>query len=201
MRQVFPHHGHSMEGLGFHSHLRTGTLGWERTSLDSCVYASGCVLEYLIRTFRLPRVLSDVDPEAGGRLTSPEKVHDFGSTFLIPDILLSSCSNSGNTVFVGSEIPARTYTRFEHRTKKRKLEIDIIQESDEPRQILVFQVWENVSILVSMKDVDKMFVKLVVEVAESLQRIWCDHRDAFSGEATTCEVEWKGHSRGPTEKQ
>ena len=81
----------------------------------------------------------------------------------------------------GSETPARTYTRFEHRTEKWNLEIDIIQEPGGPRQILGLQVWNNVSILVPTKDGDKLSVKLPVEVVESLQRIGYGCRDALAG--------------------
>ena len=127
-----------------------------------------------MHTFEPSTVRPDTDPEVGKMLIpkrGSEKVHDFGNTPQTLHILLSSCSDTWNTMLVGSEVSTRIYTYFEHRTGKWDLVTHVIQVLNEPRQILIVQVLNSVLVLVPTKEVDELALKLrrsPIEVAELL---------------------------------
>lgn len=93
VRRVFPHHGHTTEGL--QSSLENGGMGCqEHTSLAFCGSPAECVLSRLIHTLEPPRVPSYTSPGVDGRPISRrecENVQDLGSNSLMPHIFPSSC--------------------------------------------------------------------------------------------------------------
>ena len=175
MCQVFPHHGHPMEGLLVPLGLENGKTWYqERTSLILCGSPSGYDLTRLTRTLEPSRVPSRTRLEVEGRLMSRrghESIQDFGSNSLIAHIFPSSCKDSWNTGLAGSEIPTRTCTCSERRVEKDGSVTHTIQVLDEPRRIFALQVRKTVSILVPTKEAAELVVKLwrsSVEIVELL---------------------------------
>ena len=102
---------------------------------------------------------------------SVESVHDFGNTPLTPHIFLSSCNNSRNEIFVGLEMPTRTYPGVKRRVGRDRLETHAIEILDQPCQILALQVWNGASKLALLNAAGELLVELRrsrVEVAELL---------------------------------
>jgi len=173
--QVFPRHGHPIEGLQVPLVLGNGkTWHRERTSSTLSGSPSGYDITRLTRTLELSRVPSHAHPEVEGRPTSrreSESIQDFGNNSLIPHIFPSSCRDSWNARLAGSKIPTRTCAGSERRVERSDSETHGVQVLDEPRQILALQVRKNVSILVPAKEVAELVVKLwrsSVEVVELL---------------------------------
>ena len=187
MCQMFPHHGHLVEGLRVSLALSNGRAWYrERTSFAFCESPSGYTLIRFTRTLEPPRDPSCTYPEAGGGPMSraPESVHDFGSTSLLPHIFLSSWSDSWKATLAELEIPTRTYAGAERRMERYDLETHAIQVLNKPHQIPPLQSRNSISILVPVKEASEVLVKVwrgSVEVVESLDGIGLGHDHAWLG--------------------
>ena len=89
-----------------------------------------------------------------------ESVQDVGSTPLMPHIFLSSCRDSRNKKFAGSELPARIYVGIEHRAGEGVLETHAIQIFDQPHQIVTLQVRNNPSVLVAVNEIAELLAEM-----------------------------------------
>ena len=126
-------------------------------------------------------------------------MHVFGSTFLTPQILLSSSSGSRSGTLLGLERLRRACASGERGTGKNEVEAYIVQIFDKPSQVLALQTWDSILVFVPAEEVDELFVETrrsSVEIAEFLQEIGRVHggdgRGALRFSAYVPDVESRG---------
>ena len=147
------------------------------TSLTFWRSPLGCVRTRLMRTFeslKVPR-------------SESESMHVFGSTYLSPQIRLSSSNGSRSEALPRSERSQRTCASGERRTGKTEVKAHIVKIVDEPSQILALQTWDSISVFLSTEDVDELAMKMrrsSVEIPEFLQENGRGHGD----DATTMGI-------------
>lgn len=97
------------------------------------------------------------------------RIQDFGSTSLVPHILLSPCSTPLDSRLAGLEELVRTYTDVKRGMGNVDFETHAIQVLDEPRQIFALQARDNDLVLIPVKEGTQLSMKLrrgSVEIAD-----------------------------------
>ena len=108
-----------------------------------------------MRTFEPLKVPSYTHPRS-----ESESMHMFGSTFLIPQIFLSSSSVSQSGTPLGLEMSWRICANGERGTGRNGMETHIVQIVDQPSQILALQTWDSILVFVPAEEVDELVVEM-----------------------------------------